>query len=120
MPFTKGCSAWNKGLTKDTDPRVAKYGKSGSQTKKGKPIPHLQGDNNPMRNPESARKNGLARRGHAFSDLCRQRQREVMLSDDNPAKRPEARKKLREGKLGDRNPSKRPEVGASISSTVKG
>lgn len=32
-----GRVTWNKGLTKETDERVRKYGKSGSKSKKGKP-----------------------------------------------------------------------------------
>jgi hypothetical protein len=35
----KGRPAWNKGLTKETDERVAKYGKSGSKTKTGIKLP---------------------------------------------------------------------------------
>ena len=38
----KGKPTWNKGLTKQTNPIVAKYGKSGSIAKKGKPLPQLK------------------------------------------------------------------------------
>lgn len=33
---SKGKPPWNKGLTKETDERVAEYGRKGSNTKKGK------------------------------------------------------------------------------------
>jgi DNA mismatch endonuclease (patch repair protein) len=36
MVFKKGNTAWNKGLTKEIDPRVALYGKNSSKTKKEK------------------------------------------------------------------------------------
>lgn len=39
-------SPWNKGLTKETDVRVAKSARQSSLTKKGKPIPHLHNAEN--------------------------------------------------------------------------
>ena len=44
--FKKDRKPWNYGLTTETDPRVAKYGKSGSETKKKKP--YQVGEDNPF------------------------------------------------------------------------
>lgn len=40
--FKKGQTPWNLGLTKDTDPRVAKYVKSGAKTRKERPLTEKQ------------------------------------------------------------------------------
>lgn len=70
-----GRTPWNKGLTKNTDSRVAEYSKSlsdtihrnnrpahnkgktgGTNSQKGIPKPYQCGDNNPARRPESRAK----------------------------------------------------------------
>ena len=65
--------AWNKGLTNETDPRVAKYAnshkgkKQGSNSLKGRKCPYLAprmvGDKNPMKRPEVLEKVSNALKG---------------------------------------------------------
>lgn len=51
-----GKKAWNKGLTKKSDSRVAKYGQTLSKVKKGIPNLKLRGDNNPAKRLEVRKK----------------------------------------------------------------
>ena len=56
------------------------------------------------------RKNiSLSRKGAAY-----------LLDERNPAKSPEARRKISESKMGDKNPAKRDDVRAKISAALKG
>jgi hypothetical protein len=72
-----GKPSWCKGLTKDTDPRIAKISEKLSNrekskdhcnnislSKKGKPNELLRGDNNPSKRPEVREKNRLAHLGN--------------------------------------------------------
>lgn len=58
--FKPGKSPWNKGLTKETDERVAKYGKSGSITNKGK-TSSFKGKNHTEESKEKNRQSNLGR-----------------------------------------------------------
>lgn len=44
--------------------------------------------------------------------------RKKLMGDNNPAKRPEVRKKISESKIGDKNPAKRPDVRKKISDNI--
>ena len=70
-----GKTPWNKGLTKDTDCRVASYGRSLSKSTKGR-IAHNKG------------KKGQIPWNKGKSNP-------IMAGDNNPAKRPEVREKIK-------------------------
>lgn len=115
-------------IRKSTRKTYAKYSKEERSRKFG-----TFGDDNPMRNPEIARKNALARLDQKRPSIC---------GDKNPSKRIEVRLKLgkpkstnkgyiemwndleyrakqRQTHLGERNPSKRSDVRKKISQKLK-
>ena len=54
-----GKKSWSKGQTKETNLSLART----SKALKGRPLPHKRGDNNPMRNPEIAKRSAGRQRG---------------------------------------------------------
>lgn len=56
---SKGRQAWNKGLNKETDKRVKKASEKISESLLGL----MTGEKNPMKNPETSKKAGMANKG---------------------------------------------------------
>lgn len=89
----KGLTAWNKGLTKETDERVRKYGESGGRTNKGRP--------------------NLAWKDKKLEDIVGSFEKAQEIKKEQS--------RSRKGRYaGDKNPAKKPGVGAKISKAKMG
>jgi hypothetical protein len=76
----EGATAWNKGLSKDTDPRVAEYSKTLSKVTIGR-VPSNKGKPSPMKGIKGGPRPSVA-------------------GDNNPSKRIEVRKQISESLVG--------------------
>jgi hypothetical protein len=93
----EGVTAWNKGLSKNTDPRVAEYSKTLSKVTIGR-VPSNKGKPSPMKGKHNPK----------------------MIGENNPAKRLEVRKKISDTLKGKSLPPRSEEHKLNISKSKKG
>ena len=119
--------AWNKGLTKETDSRVKKYGESGSVSRRGKPSPRRIYSFNPddwrLECDDCGGEIVYSDRP-TYVNACRRKNKSGIkcrsCGQTGKVFSKETRKKMSKAKMGNKNPNKLLENRVKISKTLTG